>query len=342
MTRRTWTTAFALLVSLAAGAAAQAPAPDVTEAQLLAGARKEGTVLWYAVPIPLNDVIAAEFEKKYPGVKLEVLKGGGTQLVQKFQLEQERGAAGADCLSSGLTEAFPQLRGKGYLADLSGLPNWKKRPDWSEDPRGSYFYYANFKVGLMYNTKLLEASQAPRSFAELAQPQWKEKVALFDTTAGFAIPMFRFLIERPGLGWDWVGRVKANDPLMMVNAAQVDEAISSGRRSVAIVRDTEYQGALRKGAPVAFVTAKEGFMLHLMPIAVSSRAAHPYAARLFLNWLLSDEAQDRLARLGVGVPLRGDARALTKSGGWYLDAERVDPAETKEFISRLNGVLHGS
>ncbi len=316
------------------------PFAGLSREQLLEGAKKEGSVLWYAVPIPMNDVIVSEFEKKYPGVKVEVLKGGGTLLLQKFELEQESGSPRADCITSGLTEAYPRLREKGYIADLRGLPDWKKRPGWSEDPHGSYFYYANFKVGLMYNTKLIPADQAPRSFAELAEPRWRQQVALFDTTAGFAIPLFRFLLEHPSLGWAWLDKLKANDPLLMVNAAQVDEAVGSGRRAVAIVRDTEFRGAQRKGVPVAFRTAKEGFMLHMMPVAVSSRAAHPYAARLFLDWLLSDEAQDRLSREGVGVPLRGDEKTLKSAGGWYLDAERVDAKEAKDFMDRLNAALH--
>lgn len=314
----------------------------VDQKELVEKARAEGSVLWYAIPLPVNDVIVSEFEKRYPGIKVEMVKAGGTQLVQKFQLEQERGGSPADCFSSGLTEAFPELRRKGYLADLSALPHWLARPAWSRDSHGAYFYYANFRVGIMYNTKLLSRAQAPRSFAELALPPWRGRLALFDTTAGFAIPMFRFLVERPELGWSWVDKVKENEPLMMVNAAQVDEAVSSGRRAVAIVRDTEYEGAAKKGAPVAFVVAKEGFMLHLMPVAVNARAPHPYAARLFLDWLLSDEAQDLLARQRLGVPLRGDAAALKKSGGWYLDAENVDPQETRRFLERLNAVLHRS
>ena len=311
-----------------------------SEKELLEGAVKEGQLLWYAIPLPFNDVVVEEFKKKYPGVMIEVFKAGGTQIIQRFQLEQEKNVAGPDSVSSGLTEAFPDLRRKGYLASLEKLPNWKKRPAWSRDSNASYFYYANFKVGLVYNTKEVKDSEAPKSYAELIDPKWSEKIALFDTTAGFAVPLFRFLIEKVGLGWESVGKLKANKPLLLLNAAQIDETVISGRRAMAIVRDTEVLGAKKKGAPVEFRIAKEGFMLHMMPVAVNARAAHPFAARLFVNWLLSNEAQKRLAQEGYGVALTMGENALQAAGGWHQDPEKIDPEDTKRFIEKLNGALH--
>lgn len=315
--------------------------PVLTRETLLAGAKKEGTFLWYAVPLPYNDAVIDAFSKAYPEIKVEKLYAGGAQLISRFSAESERAYDGADVVSSGLTEAFPGLRKKGWLADLRALPNWSKRPAWARDPNGAYYYYAAFKVGLMYNTTLVPESEAPVSFAELADPKWRGRVAVFDLTAGFTVPLFRYLLGPAGLDLNWVERLRANEPLLAANAGQLDEAVSSGRRALGMARDTEAAGAKKRGAPIAFKLAKEGFMVHLMPAAVNSRAPHPYAARLFVDWLLSEEAHQALAAQGVGVSQLTGAPELAASGGWALDAEAIEPAETKAFVKKLGAALRG-
>ena len=127
---KVWRLGWALAVFVLSSALPLSAAPiaeGLTEKELEQRATSEGRLLWYAIPLPFNDLVAAEFQKKYPKIQLEILKAGGTQLIQKFELERERGAASADAVSSGLTEAFPDLRRKNYLVNLTKLPNWEKR-----------------------------------------------------------------------------------------------------------------------------------------------------------------------------------------------------------------------
>ncbi|MBI4422470.1 MAG: extracellular solute-binding protein, partial [Elusimicrobia bacterium] len=287
-----------------------ARAARLGEEELLAAARKEGRVVWYAIPLPFNQAVVREFNKRYPGIRVEPVYSGGTQLLQRFRAEKERRFEAADCVSSGLTEAFPDLRERGYLARLDNLSNWARRPEWARDRKGAYFHYVNFKVGLMINTDRAPAEAAPRSLRELADPRWRREVALFDVTAGFSVPLYRYLVQELGFGFDWVRALRANEPFVAANAAQLDEAVSSGGRAVAIARDTEAKGAQAKGAPVVFREATEGTMLHLMPVAVNAAAPHPHAARLFVNWLLADDTQALLAKEGAGVPLLAGAGGL--------------------------------
>lgn len=317
-------------------------APLLGEAELLAKAKQEGSVVWYAIPVPFNTRVIEAFEARYPGIKVVPVIAGGTQIVQRFKLERAKGYQSADCVSSGLTEAFPDLRRSGHLARLDNLAGWSSRPDWSRDPSGRYFYYSSFHVGWMWNTTLLKESDLPASVRELTEPKWRGRVALYDpTSAGVALPLYRWLVEERGLGLDWLKALRANEPYMAVNAAQLDEAVGTGRRWLALARDTEAFGAAKKGAPVAFKLPKEGSMLHLMPIAVNRDAPNPHAARLFVAWLLSDEAQTLLAKEGSGVPLVG-GKKLADSGAWSVDVESIEPARTRAFMDSVLGALKGS
>ena len=51
-------------------------------------AKKEGTVVWYeSAPLEPMKAVAGEFEKKYPGIKVEVLRIVGVQQYQRFMQE---------------------------------------------------------------------------------------------------------------------------------------------------------------------------------------------------------------------------------------------------------------
>jgi iron(III) transport system substrate-binding protein len=332
---------FGASLSVMAGFASSTPraAADGGE-ELLAAATKEGTLTWYAIDLPFNRAVVAAFSKRYPGIKLDAWLTGGLQVAQKFSTEKEAGREVADCLTAGVAEIFPEFRRKNNLALLSGLPNFSARANWTKDPNGSYFFYANYKVGLMYNRNLLRPEDVPKSYAELVQPQWRGKVAVVDpATGGFGLPLFRFIAAQPSLGFEWIRRLGENKPLFSFQAAQLAESVATGMRPVGLLRDTEAQGAKARGAPVEFVTAKEGFLLNMMPVAINSAAPHPNAAKLFVNWLLSDAAQLELEGQGVGIPVRSSDQAVRESGAWILDIESLTPSDTRSFLEKLDEEL---
>ena len=332
MTKKLLAAAFAALTSLPAFAA-----PG--EGTLYEAARKEGGLVWTEVPLAFNQSVAREFEKRYPGVKVTLVPSGGTQIVQRFKLDKTAGKEEIDCLSSGLTEAYPDLRRKGWLAPLDALPAWKGRAAADRDPNGAYFYYADFEIVLMWNTTLVKDAEAPKTVRELAEPRWRGRVVMFDpSSAGVAVPLYRWTVSTLGLGLDWLRALRANEVLLAANAAQMDEAVASGRRAVALPRDAEAVSAQRRGAPVAFRIPADGRMLHRMPLAINAAAPHPNAARLFADWLLSPEARKALAPEGAGVPAAGKKTP----GPWSLDAENVSPEETKTFVDSVLEALKGA
>lgn len=330
--KRLLAAALAALTALPAAAAS-------SEKALYEAARKEGGLVWAEVPLDYNRAVAREFEKRYPGVKVTLATLGGTQIVQRFKLDKAAGKEEVDCLSSGLTEAYPELRRRGWLAPLDALPAWKARTGVGRDPHGAYFYYADFEVVLMWNTTLVKDAQAPATVRELADPRWKGRVVMFDpTSAGVAVPMYRWTVAVLGLGLGWVRALRANEVQLAANAAQMDEAVASGRRAVALTRDVEALAARRRGAPVAFRIPADGRMLHRMPLAINSAAPHPNAARLFANWLLTPEARRALAPERAGAAPRG----ANPPPAWSLDAEHVSAQQTKAFVNSLLEALKGA
>ena len=74
----------AVLPAFPAGAALAQTYPN-DDAKLYEAAKKEGTLVWYeSGPLEPMKEVAAEFEKKYPGIKVEVLRIVGVQQYQRI------------------------------------------------------------------------------------------------------------------------------------------------------------------------------------------------------------------------------------------------------------------
>jgi len=327
---------------LATGAVA-APSPRVeaaSDADLLAAARKEGALTWYGVDLPYNQVIVELFKARHPEIKLEAWLSGGLQVAQKFVAQKEARQDVADCLTAGVAELFPEYRRRGFLAPIGMLPNAAALPPWTRDPNDCYFFYGSFKVGIIFNERLLRPDEVPTSYRELADPKWAGRVAIVDpSTGGFGLPFFRFVAAQPSLGPGWIKSFGSNRPLLSFRASQLTEAVATGMRPIGLLRDTEAQGAKARGAPVGFRIAKEGFLLHLMPIAISSTAPHPNAARYFVNWLMSANTQKYLEQQGVGLPTRTSQKDFMSSGAWVLDIESISAADTRDFLATVTQSL---
>ena len=96
----------ASLSGRAGAMAQQTPGPN-DEAQLYELAKKEGKVVWYeSAPLEPMQAIALAFEKKYPGIKVEVLRIVGVQQYQRFMQESAGQAAqSSTCCTSATSRA---------------------------------------------------------------------------------------------------------------------------------------------------------------------------------------------------------------------------------------------
>src|SRR5437868_5398399 len=84
------------LAAMAGASATFAQAP----AQLYEAAKKEGVVYWYTGLLQ-NQIVkpaASAFEKKYPGVRVEIVGGSDTELLDKINDEIKGGKLQADVI----------------------------------------------------------------------------------------------------------------------------------------------------------------------------------------------------------------------------------------------------
>src|SRR5690349_6840041 len=109
------------------------PAAFAADTVDVAAAKKEGNVTLYtSAPIAAAQKVANAFQQKY-GIKVELFRSGGTQVLRRFMMERDAGRPGADVLVSSDPAAVLDLTGKGLFVPFKP-DGFEKVPEPFRDP----------------------------------------------------------------------------------------------------------------------------------------------------------------------------------------------------------------
>ena len=279
------------------------------EPRLVDGARKEAQVTVYSSMIvdqALRPLIDA-FQAKYPFVRAQYVRDDPPQQLQKVMAELRAGRMVADVVES--TGLEVPIR----AADID-QPFWSPQIE-AYDPslRDPDNYWAPTRIsylGACYNTNLVKPDEAPKSFADYLDPKWKGKIAWSSTVAGA-------LLFITGVR-NFMGEDKAFAYLQKLAQQDIVSILSANRVVVDRVMAGEYSLCLdaflhhpiisaRKGAPVASLPL-DPVLTVVSSVMLPKAPPHPYAAMLFIDYLLSREGQQTLQRADY-FPARSDVPA---------------------------------
>lgn len=318
---------------------------DKALVDLLAAARKEGKVVVHAPANPDARVeIPAKFRERF-GITVQYLGGRSSEQAAKLRLEREAGLYTTDVLLGGIQTLSTVFYREGMLDRLKPMLIWPEVIDPSKwrngalpfaDPDGTYvlrlFSYVD---PLLYiNTQHVRREELT-STRDLLHPKWKGKIAVLDPTVagsggntaaqfylqfgeGF-VKQF-YLQQQPAVSRDsrqiadWIAR--GTYPITPDASSAVERMLSDGFPIAAIYSLSDAGGSLSAG---------NGHM------AVFSRAPHPNAARLFVNWMASREGVGLYARALMAPSTRTDVdesfldpRKIPRPGVRYFDGAAWD------------------
>jgi iron(III) transport system substrate-binding protein len=286
---RTLSLVLAALLSFA-GLAAAAEDPKLVEA-----ARKEGKVVWYtSLALPTAEKVAKQFEAAYPGVKVEVNRTGSERILQRVMQELQANIKNVDVIHTSDAGHFVLLKDKKLLARYTPA-GVEKFPAGFKDKDGYYYGLRATVNAIAYNTKIVPAAEAPKTWKDLLDPKWKGKmVTAHPGYSGVIATHVLALVNL--LGWDYFKQLAGNQLMIVQSANDPSGVVASGERPVAVDGGeyTFYQ-IKKKGNPVEIVYPREGVPLVISPSAIMSFAPHPSAARLFTDFTFGRELQQLMA-----------------------------------------------
>src|SRR6266850_4756139 len=162
---------------LAAPVRAQAPAASAITPDLVAAAKKEGKVAFYtAMDLPVAEKLAKAFEAKFAGIAVRVERSGAERVFQRIAQEMGSNIHACDVVNSADAAHFITFRRNGWLAPYLAEEVAQHFPAEHRDPDGLFVVTRVWLSSLGYNTELVKAEDAPRSFADLLDPKWAGKM----------------------------------------------------------------------------------------------------------------------------------------------------------------------
>src|SRR6266849_1501571 len=258
-------------------------------------AKKEGKVVWYtSLALPSAEKVAKLFETAYPGIKVEVHRTGSQRILQRVMQELQAGLKIVDVIHTSDSGHFVLLKEKKLLAKYTP-PGVDRFPAGFKDADG-YYYGLRATVNVIaYNTKLVSAADAPKTWKDLLDPRWKGK--LVTAHPGYSGVIATHVLALVHLhGWEYFKQLAQNRLMLVQSAVDPAGVVASGERVVAANGgDYYYYQMKKKGNPIEVVYPKEGVPLVVSPTAIAAFAPHPNAARLFTDFTFSRDVQQVLA-----------------------------------------------
>jgi len=311
---------------------------------LYAAARQEGKIVFYAADDAAQFArLRDAFGARYPGIEILAQEGQGQDAREKIIAEQAAKRVVADVLSSG-GNTMTQLIALGHLEAYQSEEVKNLLPGVA-DKRGFVNpRYVNV-YGITINTKVILPQDEPKRWRDLAVPKYKGKIAMQDPRgSGGGVYIMTGLLETYGepflaqLGGQQI-KFGANNPVGMTDVVRGERGIHmSASANDSLRQRTE-------GAPVKFLQPEEGFVLIPIGLAVVKNAPHPNAARLFIDWLLSEEGQKVVgetnspARKGVGTKDSAADLSSPSSKVLVMKYDGSDGKETTDLSKKYDAIF---
>jgi iron(III) transport system substrate-binding protein len=273
-------------------------------------ARKEGELVWYAVMAGdrAGEVIRA-FESKYPFVKIRFQPGNAGRQLEQLMVEHRTKKHQADIINTRRSYV-------GVMAQAGAVARYRTplraalRDGFTDKEGFVNGIYAQPRV-FLYNTNMVARENAPRSFQDLLDPRWKDKLAMDTTDYDWLASLIDYYGRDKAI--EFAGRLAKQQINFRRGLTLLAQLAVAGEFPVVIdVFPEEILPMKRAGAPAEFVLS-EPFVPVKTPttVSISAGAPHPHAAALFLDFLLSKPGQDVLAAQGRWVS--------RKDGKYFLD-----------------------
>jgi iron(III) transport system substrate-binding protein len=278
---------------------AAAPEPTIVTPALIEAAKKEGKVVYYtSVDLPLAEKVAKSFEAKYSGIDVRVERSGAERVFQRIGQEYGSNVHAVDVVNSSDAAHFIVWKRDGLLVPYVPEDVAKFYPADHKDPDGMFASWRVWLSVIAYNTDLVKAADAPKSFADLLDPKWKGKIVKAHPGYSGTIMTATFQTARD-LGWDYFEKLAKQNIMQVQSSADPPKKLALGERAV-MADGNEYNIFQLKesGQPVEAVYATEGSPLIVGPNGIFKAAPNPNAARLFQSYCFTAEAQQYAIDVG--------------------------------------------
>ena len=311
--------------------------------ELLPKARQEGQVVWYtAAELSASEAVAKAFQAA-TGIPVEVVRSGGERLYSRIAQERQARQYLVDVFLTSVEAQFLEYQAEGVLQPYQIMEDAVYGTEF-KDPTGLYYTTFLNVSQPAYNPNLVPADQVPKSWKDLLDPKWKGQLShSHPAYSGTTLAAMLGITQLHG--WEYYEQLVQNEPLIVQSAIEPAPLIISGERPVAALMSGSTAVTEKlKGNPIEPIYPEEGVSVARLPSAVFKDAPHPNAARVFQDFLHSQEAQQIWVNDRNYISVRDDVtyppglKPLSEIKYFLLDAQVVE-AKREEVKDKFKDIF---
>ena len=311
------------VLAVSCGIGIQSSVPDSSTQEGTDADRPETTLIVYsgrseALIKPVIDAFMVE----NPTIKVLLKAGKDNELAAAILEEQANPQADVYITTNMLTTialAKKSVLSPHEVPGINAIPDRYKSKDLMWTP-----LTLRARV-IIYNTNLVSAAEAPKSFADLSDPKWKGKIAAANSTNGSMQAHIATLISQAGSSeaTRFLDGLVANQTTFFGGHTDVRKAVGAGEFAIGIVNHYYYELQRREPSDNAVAVVypgvgadESGLIVNATAAALIKNSPHPQAAKIFLDFLLQTKTQRQFAELNYeypiipNVPLAPDVRPI--------------------------------
>src|SRR6202045_1837106 len=281
----------------APGVLAQAPLKSPTRVHDfmtnadVAKAEQEGQLVFYCHENePGTAGIMEGFRKDFPKINTSYVRAQTGALYNKILSERSAGRFDVDVIQfSDLAPAIDfQKRGgyEPYVSPEAAAYNG----EYLSTPVGYFFWTGVTFAGIAYNRVKVKAEEAPKTWKDLLDPRWRNAMSCKISASGLQFVQWYTFTKL--YGPDYWKQFAKQRPRAFDSRVQLFDRLAKGADKVTAIGEyAAYVLYKEKGAEVEFVAPEDGLPATPLLVGMVSKAPHPEAAKLFVDWAMSARGQ---------------------------------------------------
>jgi iron(III) transport system substrate-binding protein len=329
--------ALAVLASWVPGVQAGARAPvkvlDFMTGADVAKAEQEGEVIYYGHDSEAGiSTLLDAFKKDFPKIKTGYVRLQTGALYAKLTSERSANRFLADVVQFSEVSPAMDLQKKGGYEQYVSPEAAAYKPEYQSTPAGSFTWAGVTFAGISYNKSRVKADQVPKVWKDILNPAFKDNISVKLASSGSQHVNWYML--RKLYGNDFWKEFAKQKPRGFDSRAQLFDRLSKGDDAVCGM--AEYAGYIlvkEKGADIELVEPPDGLTATPIVVGIPTKAPHPEAAKLFIDWALSARGQAvyQNAKILLYGSVRADAPPMA-TGKRLSDFKLLFPSDWSDFV----------
>ena len=286
--------------------------------------------VYYGTARDLFEPIVQAFAAARPDIKVSSYRAPTEELMATVELEIRAGKPRADVIV-GTAAPLAALQWQHKALERFSPKDLEKVKKEVRDPELLLTPVSLNLSVIQYNTKRITGQDIPKKYVDLLNPKWNNQIVVTDPRSAASSHthiwfLTKYMVEtqgEPPYGWRFYQELRKLNVKYVASHGTIRAMVQTGERPLGIQMLNDAMKSVTTGEPASFVLAQEGSPAEIVAAVFLKGSRNPNEARAFVDFLLTENGQDMMAKIGGYVPVRTDTPFKFPDGRGLADVKAV-------------------